>query len=109
MKLPGIVPPPDLPTASARIPGFAVQAVFVIAGVLLSLVDFGLSGWLGVGIALSVAAAWSPRYLLGWGLILHPSWTAPTRDGSRSAQFEHSLLVTPTGVEVLTLLPGETR
>jgi methionyl aminopeptidase len=41
------------------------------------------------------------------GRIWPDGWTAPTRDGSRSAQFEHSLLVTATGVEVLTLLPGE--
>jgi methionyl aminopeptidase len=43
------------------------------------------------------------------GSIWSDGWTAPTRDGSRSAQFEHSLLVTPTGVEVLTLLPNEPR
>ncbi|MFT4187328.1 MAG: type I methionyl aminopeptidase [Aeromicrobium sp.] len=30
-------------------------------------------------------------------------WTAVTRDGSRSAQFEHTLLVTETGAEILTL------
>lgn len=30
-------------------------------------------------------------------------WTARTADGSLSAQFEHTVLVTPTGVEVLTL------
>jgi methionyl aminopeptidase len=42
------------------------------------------------------------------GRIWSDGWTAPTRDLSRSAQFEHSLLVTPTGVEVLTQLPGET-
>ncbi|KAI9888018.1 MAG: Methionine aminopeptidase 1 [Watsoniomyces obsoletus] len=29
-------------------------------------------------------------------------WTIVTGDGKRSAQFEHTLLVTPTGVEVLT-------
>jgi methionyl aminopeptidase len=29
-------------------------------------------------------------------------WTATTRDGMRSAQFEHTLLITPTGVEPLT-------
>ena len=29
-------------------------------------------------------------------------WTATTRDGKRSAQFEHTLLVTPDGVEALT-------
>ena len=44
----------------------------------------------------------------GWelGRIWPDGWTAPTRDGSRSAQFEHTLLVTPTGVEVCTLLAG---
>ena len=29
-------------------------------------------------------------------------WTVVTRDRRRSAQFEHTLLVTPTGAEVLT-------
>lgn len=29
-------------------------------------------------------------------------WTAVTRDGKRSAQFEETLLVTETGVEILT-------
>jgi len=29
-------------------------------------------------------------------------WTSVTRDGKRSAQFEHTLLVTETGVEILT-------
>jgi methionyl aminopeptidase len=41
------------------------------------------------------------------GRIWSDGWTAPTRDGSRSAQFEHTLLVVPAGVEVMTLLPGE--
>lgn len=30
-------------------------------------------------------------------------WTATTRDRSRTAQFEHTLLVTPDGAEILTL------
>ncbi len=30
-------------------------------------------------------------------------WTVVTRDGRRSAQFEHTLLVTPGGAEILTL------
>ena len=30
-------------------------------------------------------------------------WTATTRDGSRTAQFEHTLLVTADGAEILTL------
>ena len=29
-------------------------------------------------------------------------WTAVTADGSRTAQFEHTVLVTDTGVDVLT-------
>ena len=34
-------------------------------------------------------------------------WTAVTRDGKRSAQFEHTLLVTEDGVEVLTARVGD--
>ncbi len=34
--------------------------------------------------------------------ILSDGWTAVTRDGSLSAQWEHTLLVTETGVEILT-------
>jgi len=34
--------------------------------------------------------------------ILDDQWTAITRDGSRSAQFEHTVLITETGVEILT-------
>ena len=29
-------------------------------------------------------------------------WTATTKDGKRSAQFEHTLLITPDGVEEMT-------
>ena len=29
-------------------------------------------------------------------------WTAVTQDGKRSAQFEHTLLVTDSGCEILT-------
>lgn len=37
--------------------------------------------------------------------ILEDNWTAVTEDGSLSAQFEHTLLVTEDGVEVLTAIP----
>ncbi|KAG9299970.1 hypothetical protein G9A89_009698 [Geosiphon pyriformis] len=37
------------------------------------------------------------------------NWTAVTEDGKRSAQFEHTLLVTEDGVEVLTAGVGEKR
>jgi methionyl aminopeptidase len=33
-------------------------------------------------------------------------WTVVTADGSLSAQFEHTVLVTATGCEVLTVLPA---
>jgi methionyl aminopeptidase len=33
-------------------------------------------------------------------------WTAVTADGSRTAQFEHTILVTADGVDVLTGGPG---
>lgn len=39
----------------------------------------------------------------GWNVrVLEDEWTAVTADGSLSAQFEHTVLVTLTGVEVLT-------
>lgn len=34
-------------------------------------------------------------------------WTSVTVDGSRSAQFEHTLLVTETGIEILTPRTGD--
>ena len=34
-------------------------------------------------------------------------WTVRTRDGSLSAQFEHSILITEAGPEVLTLTPSQ--
>ena len=38
--------------------------------------------------------------------ILEDEWTAITRDGQLSAQFEHTLVVTKKGCEVLTKRPG---
>lgn len=38
---------------------------------------------------------------------LPDGWTATTKDRSLSAQFEHTVLVTQTGVDVLTLRTGE--
>ncbi len=40
--------------------------------------------------------------------VLGDGWTAKTKDGGLSAQFEHTLAVTLDGVEVLTLREGET-
>ena len=42
--------------------------------------------------------------------VLSDGWTAVTRDRSLSAQFEHSVGVTDTGVEIFTLSPkGHTK
>jgi methionyl aminopeptidase len=38
--------------------------------------------------------------------VLEDDWTAVTVDGSLSAQFEHTVLVTDDGVEILTARPG---
>ncbi|THG09804.1 hypothetical protein TEA_010580 [Camellia sinensis var. sinensis] len=44
-----------------------------------------------------------PHYASVWRDRMWPDgWTVVTADGKRSAQFEHTLLVTETGVEVLT-------
>jgi len=40
--------------------------------------------------------------------LLEDQWTVVTRDRSLSAQWEHTVLVTATGVEVLSLRPEET-
>ncbi len=40
--------------------------------------------------------------------ILSDKWTAVTQDGQISAQFEHTLCVTDTGVDVMTRLDGKT-
>lgn len=39
--------------------------------------------------------------------VLGDKWTVVTKDHSLSAQWEHTILVTPTGYEVLTLREGE--
>ncbi len=39
--------------------------------------------------------------------LLPDNWTVVTRDHSLSAQWEHTILVTPTGYEILTLAMGD--
>jgi methionyl aminopeptidase len=44
-----------------------------------------------------------------WQDVLWPDdWTSVTKDGKRSAQFEETMLVTETGVDVLTAAPSAT-
>jgi len=40
--------------------------------------------------------------------LLSDEWTVVTKDHSLSAQWEHTVLVTDNGYEVLTLAPNET-
>lgn len=39
--------------------------------------------------------------------LLPDQWTVVTKDHSLSAQWEHTILVTPTGYEILTIRPGD--
>jgi methionyl aminopeptidase len=41
--------------------------------------------------------------------VLSDGWTAVTRDGKLSAHFEHSVVVTRDGCEILTLLPADAQ
>jgi hypothetical protein len=100
MRLPGVTPVPELAHLGARVPGFAVRALLAIVGALLTLVVYGLTGWLAAGIALSIAAAWSPRRLFGWALILYLAAGRLPHRPSLSWQF----LVLLAGVHLLHVL-----
>jgi methionyl aminopeptidase len=39
--------------------------------------------------------------------LMQDGWTVVTKDRSLSAQWEHMLAVTATGVEILTRIPGD--
>jgi len=60
----------------------------------------------GVGIVLKENMIFTIEPMLNVGLpnvlLLKDKWTAVTKDGSDSAQFEHTILVTKDGVEILT-------
>jgi hypothetical protein len=100
MKLGRLTAPTDLPAAGVRVPALAVRAVFVIAGLSLSLVDYGFTGWLAVGIVLSVVAACSPRLLFAWVLILYLAAGRLDHHASLSWQF----LVVLAGIHLLHVL-----
>jgi methionyl aminopeptidase len=62
----------------------------------------------GTGLRLKAGMVFTiePMINLGSPDVEHDAdgWTVRTRDGSLSAQFEHSVLCTPDGVEILTLM-----
>ena len=67
-------------------------------------------GTRGKGIRLKAGMTFTIEPMINLGThevrILDDEWTAVTADGRLSAQFEHTVLVTPTGCEVLTARSG---
>ncbi|ABD86153.1 type I methionyl aminopeptidase [Rhodopseudomonas palustris] len=63
----------------------------------------------GQGVALKPGMFFTIEPMINLGKpyvkVLSDGWTAVTRDRSLSAQFEHSIGVTPTGAEIFTLSP----
>lgn len=68
-------------------------------------------GKAGTGIALETGMIFTIEPMLNLGKrhvkVLPDGWTVVTKDRSLSAQWEHTILVTPTGFEVLTLRQEE--
>ncbi len=66
----------------------------------------------GTGLGLVPGMAFTIEPMLNAGKrhvkLLPDQWTVVTKDRSLSAQWEHTVLVTEAGCEVLTLQPGET-
>lgn len=69
-------------------------------------------GMPGTGLVLEPGMVFTIEPMLNAGKrhvkLLADGWTVVTKDHSLSAQWEHMVLVTDTGVEVLTLREGET-
>ncbi|MDV3467181.1 type I methionyl aminopeptidase [Stenotrophomonas sp. C3(2023)] len=69
-------------------------------------------GHAGTGLQLQEGMVFTIEPMINQGkaaIIHHPDqWPVHTRDGKLSAQFEHTVAVTATGVRVLTLRPDET-
>lgn len=68
-------------------------------------------GMPGTGMALEPGMTFTVEPMINAGKkevkLLPDNWTVVTRDHSLSAQWEHTVLVTPTGYEVLTLAPDD--
>jgi methionyl aminopeptidase len=95
--------------------GFSVVREFVGHGIGTSLheepqiANYGPAGR-GPRLAEGMALAIEPMVNAGKAAVkvLADGWTAVTRDGSLSAHFEHTVVVTATGCDILTLA-AETR
>ena len=114
------------PRATLGDVGFAIQTVAEKAGysVVLDYCGHGIGmvyheepqvthyGRPGQGIVLKPGMLFTIEPMINAGKAatkeLSDGWTVETRDKSLSAQWEHMVVVTETGFEVLTLAPGET-
>ena len=69
-------------------------------------------GKAGTGVKLEAGMIFTIEPMINIGKrqvkLLNDNWTVVTKDHSLSAQWEHTILVTDTGYEVLTLRPDET-
>ncbi len=91
--------------------GFSVVTDFVGHGVGASLHEepqipnYGVAGR-GIRLRSGMTLAIEPMINEGVGdvVVLDDGWTVKTKDGKRSAHFEHTVLVTDTGYEILTAL-----
>lgn len=67
----------------------------------------------GVGIRLRAGTVFTVEPMINLGRadvrVLDDGWTVVTADGSLSAQFEHTVLVTPDGFEILTRSASDDR
>lgn len=91
--------------------GFGVVTQFVGHGIGRklheepSVPNFGKAGT-GYLLKTGMVLAIEPMITLGTGRtrVLNDDWTVVTEDGSRSAHFEHTVAITPSGPEILTVL-----
>ena len=65
----------------------------------------------GTGMTLTTGMTFTIEPMINAGKkevrLLPDNWTVVTRDHSLSAQWEHTILITETGHEILTLVPGD--
>jgi methionyl aminopeptidase len=95
--------------------GFSVVREFVGHGIGTSLHEepqIANYGPAGQGPRLSEGMVFAIEPMVNAGRpevkVLSDGWTAVTKDGRLSAHFEHSVVVTDAGCEILTLLPSDT-
>lgn len=89
--------PPDLPGRSVWLPALTVRALVLLLGIALTFVVYANQGWIAVGILLTFVAAWEPRALFSWVMILFLAigWL------SQRAQLDWQFLVLLAGVHLL--------